>query len=580
MRVLGTLVAIVALLSPGSILASPGDPDPSFGGGDGKVTYAYLAQDDVTHALAQQKDGKIVAAGTTTSGAIRSIAVLRLKTDGSLDPTFGVGGKAVYPVLSGTRTVAIQDDGKILVAGYLAGDMALVRLTTGGSIDQGFGVGGVVTTDFGGFDRGYDVVIQANGRIVVAGDQYEGDNILLARYLPNGDPDPSFGPGGKAIQKVAAAEVTVRALTVLPDGKIAVAGWALDDAGDGSVLTALFNANGTPDLGFGPNGVRIYQLGTGDSYGMDVLAYPPDKTLVVCQAQAGSTQRHFALLLLGPTGLIEGSEITDLGVDSRATAGAIRADGKILVAGAKGSSFGVYQYTSSLALDPSFSGDGVATIDLGAGIDQAEAVLVQSDGKIVLAGSAPQTPPLSAPDFAFARLQGVGTPVLADDFGNGVMTWSQVSGTWSESNGYLSASSATTAKVNAPTPWIPSGAPGCSHCTILTTLTFLANDSLAKLTVSAWYSSATNQVQLLYSPRTGKWTLKQQANGASIRRRIKWPITSFFGHDIGLSYTGTHILFGVDGKLLVRMPAIAAPAGNVGYRIKHGVLSVRDVAVY
>jgi uncharacterized delta-60 repeat protein len=582
MRSFGTLAALIALLWVQPTLAAPGDPDPTFGGGDGKATYAYMQQSDYVSALAQQRDGKIVAAGYTyPQGGGSSMAILRLKPDGSLDSSFGAGGKLISTEMPRAQALAVRDDGKILVIGVGVKGLKLVQLTSDGTLDQAFGVGGSVSNGFGGLAYGEDLAILPDGRILVAGDRYQSSDVLLARYLPDGKPDSTFGVGGKVIHAVAGATVRVQAITLLPNGKIAVAGFVEDDAGSESVLEVLFAADGTPDPAFGPDGTRIYPLGTGDAAAVDVLPYPPNDTVLICRAHNGGAQQHFALLRVGPTGLIEGSEITDLNVDSRAAAGAVRADGKIVVVGSVGATFGLYQYTSSLQLDPSFGNGGVAKVDfLPAAIDTPEAALIQGDGKVVLGGWAPQTAPLSAPDFAFARMQGFGAPLLADHFASGGPNWIQVTGSWTKSNGYLSTSTPGTARANAPATWSPSGASSCSHCTILTSLGFLAGGTTSKITLFAWNQSATNRVLLVYAQRTGKWMLKQQANGSSIRRRVKWRISQLYRHDIGLSFTGADLLFSLDGKPLIRIPAIASPSGNVGVQIKNGSIAVDDVLIY
>jgi uncharacterized delta-60 repeat protein len=583
MRRVGTFaIAIAAALVWASpLLAAPGDLDKTFGGGDGKVTYGYLP-DDRIYAVALQRDGRTVAVGETQgSGSPSSMAVLRLKKDGSLDSSFASAGKLVSTDLPSARGVAVRDDGKILVVGSAAAAMKVVRLTSGGTIDQTFGSGGSVTNQFGGVAFGDAIALLPDGRFLVAAERYLGNEIILARYLPDGAPDPSFGVGGSVIHPLDWPTIRINAMTVLPSGKIAVAGSAENDMGVDSILEVVFASNGTPDTGFGPDGARTYPLGVGDTSASQVLPDPPAGTILICRSRNAAQQTHYSILRIGPTGLVLGSEVTDLNVDGRPHAGAARADGKLVVAGAYGSSFGILQYTPSLQLDASFGDGGIARAKLTpSALDEAFGVAVQGDGKIIAGGQAPQTPPLSAPDFAFARFEGYGTPLLADQFSSGGLNWIQVKGSWTKSGGYLATSTATTARIDTPATWSPSGASSCSQCTILTTLGFLAGGTTTKLTVFAWNQSATNRVSLVYVQRTGKWMLKQQANGSSIRRRVKWPISQLYPHDIGLSYDGSDLRFMLDGKPLIRMHAIAAPSGNMGVQIANGTISIDDVMIY
>ena len=141
------LVGLV-LFTGGSAQAAPGVLDPSFGAG-GKVTTAIGAGSDDAEALALQPDGKIVVAGTS-SGAFNNLdfAVARYNPNGSLDPTFGAGGKvttAIGTANDGVRGVVLQPDGKIVAAGFSVGggslDFALVRYNANGFLDTSFGIG-------------------------------------------------------------------------------------------------------------------------------------------------------------------------------------------------------------------------------------------------------------------------------------------------------------------------------------------------------------------------------------------------------------------------------------------------------
>ena len=151
----------------------PAALDPTFGG-TGTVTTDFSGSDDSATSSAVQADGKIVAVGSSFPGP--DFAAVRYNTDGSLDPSFGGTGKVTTNVISYdiASSVVIQADGKIVVAGYGSGsnyDFALVRYNTDGSLDASFGNTGKVTTDFimSSQDFANSVAIQADGKIVAAG---------------------------------------------------------------------------------------------------------------------------------------------------------------------------------------------------------------------------------------------------------------------------------------------------------------------------------------------------------------------------------------------------------------------------
>ena len=160
---------------------------------DGKVTTAIGSGNEQALSVAIQSDGKIVAAGRSSNGSNDDFALVRYNTDGTLDTTFDSDGKVTTAIGSGTETaysVAIQSDGKIVAAGFSFNgsnnDVALVRYNTDGTLDTNFDSDGKVTTDIGSYnDYARSVAIQSDGKIVVAGFSNNGsnDDFALVRYL-------------------------------------------------------------------------------------------------------------------------------------------------------------------------------------------------------------------------------------------------------------------------------------------------------------------------------------------------------------------------------------------------------------
>jgi uncharacterized delta-60 repeat protein len=147
---------------------------------------------------------------------------------GSLDPTFGKRGIVLKRDARGTA-IALQTDGKIVVAGAGGLGFLLARYNPNGSLDRGFGDGGIVTTNLDSDPRAADepfaVAVEPNGKIVVAGSSnYGAGKFALVRYRKNGSLDPSFGSGGKVVTTMGAGEATVYGLVLRRDGSSVAAG--------------------------------------------------------------------------------------------------------------------------------------------------------------------------------------------------------------------------------------------------------------------------------------------------------------------------------------------------------------------
>jgi uncharacterized delta-60 repeat protein len=199
--------------------------DPAFGE-EGVVTTPV--GDELT-SLVRQPDGRIVAAGSSRDGFV----LVRYEVDGSLDPTFGDEG-IVRTTFSfgrhGASAVTIQADGRLVATGRTGTAecmFALARYEPDGSLDPTFGSGGMVTTDLGpACERASEVRVQPDGRIVAAGGGGDAIQtaIAVARYLPNGSLDPSFGDGGIVLEDVSPAEDWAFGLAIQQDGGILAAG--------------------------------------------------------------------------------------------------------------------------------------------------------------------------------------------------------------------------------------------------------------------------------------------------------------------------------------------------------------------
>jgi uncharacterized delta-60 repeat protein len=349
---------------------------------------------------------------------------------------------------SGIAAIAIQPDGKIVAGGYAfispngvadAPAFALARYNADGSLDSSFGSGGKLTTYFNGYEEINAVALQPDGKIVAAGFTDLGGNnfaFAIARYNPNGSLDTTFDGDGKLVQNITSVYDMVTGLAIQPDGKIIAAGYANGGSGT-DFATIRYNANGSVDTSFGAGGIARTDINGGIDGGAEVLLFSSGKIVVAgSRFNADGGGGDFALVGYDSNGNLDpgfgagGIVLTDFAGDSFDNAADmnIAPDGKIVVCGYSGPAagspydFAVARYLANGALDTTFDGDGKFTVDLpGLGtIDGANAVAVQQNGKIVLVGralpsnSAPHTTPF---ELAIARVNAGGG--LDSSFGSG-----------------------------------------------------------------------------------------------------------------------------------------------------------------
>lgn len=371
-----------------------GSPDSSFSG-DGLATTAVSANLDTALAVAIEDDGQIVAAGYQADGAGTPIAfaVVRYNANGTLDSGFGTSGiftDTLGGAAAEATAVAIQDDGKIVVAGTVDGDFAVARLNANnGNLDSGFNSIGYNITDVSGSvrtDEAHGLVIQSSGKIVLGGFTDLGDHqdFALARYTSSGSLDTAtFGLGGTTHVDVSlnpAAKINDLAygLGQQPDGKLILAGYL--ETGDATnkedIGLARFSVDGVLDTSFGSSGTTITaRAGTDWTYGV-----------------------------------------------------AIQPTGKIIVAGFTNNTptnedFQLARYHSDGSLDTTFGVSGFVNTDIGTVVsagndnsqDEAYAVALHND-KIVVAGLTDVPLGFGDMNFAVARYDAQNAPPTVSDF--------------------------------------------------------------------------------------------------------------------------------------------------------------------
>ncbi len=365
---------------------------------DGFLTTNITGGLDYGRGMAIQADGKIVVVGYGGGAGDYDFVVVRHNTDGSLDTSFDEDGivRTDFGASDDRATcVAIQADGKIVVAGYVDGDddFIVARYNTDGSLDTSFDGDGKLSTDFGSEkDRAYGVAIQADGKIVVVGetDGAGGSDFAVARYYADGTLDSSLDGDGKLTTDFDSAKDRAYGVAIQADGKIVAVGYSYGDSGDFAV--ARYNTDGTLDASLGGDGKLTTDFGSYE-YASGVAIQADGKIVVVGQSRGSESRYDFAVARYNTNGSVDtsfsddGKLTTDFGllVDDYASGVAIQADGGIVVAGYSGAGFAVARYAADGSLDTSWDGDGMLTTEFGA-YACAYSVAIQADGKIVVAG--------------------------------------------------------------------------------------------------------------------------------------------------------------------------------------------------
>ena len=336
---------------------SNGTLDASFGT-SGKVTTAFdfPGSFDRVFTVVLQPDGKFVAVGSTVINQFANFALARFNANGTLDASFGTGGIVTtgFGVSAEATSVAVQADGKIVAAGYAnldgADDFALVRYNSNGTLDASFGTGGKVTTAFAlsqGFSQAQanSVAVQPDGRIVAAGNAAVGGgfDFALARYNTNGTLDASFGTGGRVTTDFAGANDQADSVAVQPDGRIVAAGAAGPYINRGlDFALARYNSNGTLDASFGTSGkVTTDFAGSSDlPTEPSAVALQGDGKIVVVGHTLVGGFYDIALACFNSNGTLDasfgtsGKVTTDFaGNDDVPFSIAVQPDGNIVVAG-------------------------------------------------------------------------------------------------------------------------------------------------------------------------------------------------------------------------------------------------------
>ncbi|HEY9695957.1 MAG TPA: Calx-beta domain-containing protein [Trichocoleus sp.] len=398
--------------------------DSTFGS-NGEVTTDFGLGDDNIQSILLQPDGKIVVIGDAFNGISYDFAIARYNSDGSLDATFGAGGKVTtnFGLTSAQDTgldAVLQADGKILVVGDATiggdNDIALARYNSDGSLDSSFSSDGLATLDFGGGDdKASSIALQSDGKFLVAGNAYINPDLdfVLARYNSNGSLDGNFGSSGYVTTHFGVDNDAAFDLAVQSDGNILVAGFVDGGTSGLDFGLARYTSSGVLDTSFGNGGTVKTDFALSTDIATSIALQPDGKILVAGEAGI-SGDSDFALVRYNGNGTLDtsfgngGKITTDFGFgNDRISSIVLQSDGKILVAGrasigsASNLDFALARYNSNGTLDTSFGNGGTFTVDFGSGEATAYKVLLQQTGQILVGGQALIG---SDRDFALARL--------------------------------------------------------------------------------------------------------------------------------------------------------------------------------
>ena len=283
-------------------LHANGTPDLDFGINGVVITDLATPDEDVLD-IAIQPDGKIVLVGRNeefgTTGLERRWVVIRYNADGTLDTDFAPNGTGVYNPLTHlgwATSVALQPDGKIIVAGQKASDVSVLRLNEDGSPDLTFGTAGYASVDLSSNSIAADVAVQPDGKIVATGeyDRNASPLMFVVRLTATGFPDNSFGAVGYIQPNWGYSEIDINRIVIDSDNKVLITGVAQFPNNEDDIFLTRFNIDGSWDTHFYSTGhIRLEDPGDEEALAMVLTA----EGMVLIAGRDDITNPRQALLL-------------------------------------------------------------------------------------------------------------------------------------------------------------------------------------------------------------------------------------------------------------------------------------------
>lgn len=413
-----SLTLFGALLCVGSF-AQPGSLDTGFGNGGTLTTDFGIPSAEAT-AIAQLPDGRLLVAGYTNAGANYDPALAMYLPNGDLDPSFGEGGlvSVSLDVAAAIHTLAVRPDGRILIAGSAAGsedgNAIVLQFLPDGTLDPDLGSMGYVTHSIpGGVVSPRAMVLRPDGGLVLTGNHFVGtvSHLMFIALHADGTPDETFGTDGHATFLPTANNNVANAMVIQPDGRLVLCGSASGSgsSGNAALLMARILPDGSPDESFGDAGFVIRDVQYPSFAAANALVLEPDGRITSTGSVGGSFAPDAFLMRLLADGTPDPSLDDDGFISQELGAydfmfGMVRQpDGRYVIGGWGGStsSFCLARLNADGSLDTSFTdGDpnnaGPVVTPFGTSISIANALVLQTDGKVVACGRGDNT-------FALAR---------------------------------------------------------------------------------------------------------------------------------------------------------------------------------
>lgn len=379
---------------------------------DGIATGAIdaAAYSDRPRRILQQPDGKLVVVGssfTSISTNTTDFSVARFNTDGSLDSSFA--GDGTLRQQFGTPSsnaylngLALQPDGKIIAGGYAIStnsnqDPVLVRYDGNGTLDTGFASNGIAQAGLVGGQQIYATLRQDDGKVVSAGMSISGtQDFLLLRHNSDGSIDTSFGSSGQVLTDLGTnLQDTALAAIQQTDGKLVAAGRSYNSSLGYQVSSlARYNSDGSLDTSFSGDGRLTIDVSGGNNWLNAVAQQADGKLLAVGQAYDGNTTR-ISLVRFNSDGTLDNS-FGNAGISLATPGGSsavgvdlvIQSDGRIVVALYAGGNLALMRFNSDGTPDTGFGNAGVFQQRVGSQSNTAFSMVEQDDGKLLLLGRA------------------------------------------------------------------------------------------------------------------------------------------------------------------------------------------------
>ncbi len=403
-----------------------GNLDKTFGVSGSTLTKFGVSKYYLSSVVIQsnQADEKIVTAGHSWNGNNFDFALSRYNSNGSIDNTFGINGNITTSIGDSdafANSAAVQSDGKIVVTGSSIDGIkkvfTTVRYNIDGSLDNTFGTGGKVITPFSSEDSyANSVIVQKDGKILAAGLSPTSfglntstHSFTIVRYNADGSMDADFGTNGIVIKRFGASLSEITSLGIQEDDKIIAAGFSSGLGGGKAFVMTRFNPDGKIDTTFSHIGIVTTSVGKVEGLNfvssisaINSVSTQNDGKIIACgycsNGESGvDIAKDFALVRYNTDGSLDstfgdsGIVMTSLGdLDDVAYSLTIQDDGKIIAGGFTDSGidedYAIVRYTIDGSLDSTFGINGIAINNFGAAGNVIKSILLQNDGNIIAAG--------------------------------------------------------------------------------------------------------------------------------------------------------------------------------------------------